>query len=488
MTTNGLAYLPASELADRIRAGDLSPVAVVDAFLDRIERLDGEINAYTTVRAEAARDEAREAALAVENGGPLGPLHGVPVAVKDLTRVRGTRTTFGSPVYEDHVPERDDTVVRRLREAGAIVLGKTNTPAFGRKTVTDNPVFGRTNNPWDLGRTVGGSSGGSAAAVAAGLAPLALGSDAAGSIRIPSSACGVFGLLPDVGRVPAGPTRSDAFQNLLPYTFLGPIARSVEDAALMLDAIAGPDGADPHSLPAPDESYRTALGSDASDLRVGYLPEFGDFTVSSEVRRVVDAAVEQLEAAGAEVEEVDLDSELSWTEKHDALDWILQSRYIGLYEDLKRNEGVDLLDTDLPITPEVRSRVRKGLDRSTTDLAEARRRRTTVYDEIRATLDGYDVLATPTLARTPFEHDTDDVTVGGESVHDMHGWTLTWPLNLSGHPAGSVPVGIASDGLPVGLQVIAPRRGDRDVVRACNAIEDALPWRESYPPSDVEEL
>lgn len=488
MNPNDLAFLPASQLADRIRAGTLSPVAVVDAFLDRIERLDDDINAYTTVRTEAARKEAREAAIAIENGRPLSPLHGVPVAIKDLTRVRGTRTTFGSPVYADHVPESDDTVVRRLREAGAVILGKTNTPEFGRKTVTDNPVFGRTNNPWNLDRTVGGSSGGSAAAVAAGLAPLALGSDAAGSIRIPSSACGVFGLLPDIGRVPAGPDRSDVFQNLLPYTFLGPITRTVEDAALMLDVIAGPDDADPHSLPEPNESYRTALGGDESDLKVGYLPEFGAFTVSNEVRSVVDAATEELAAAGAEVDRLDLNAELSWTEKHDALNWILQSRYVGLYTDLKRSESVDLLETDLPITPEVRSRVRKGLALSTTDLAEARRRRTAVYDEIRTVLDGYDVLVTPTLARTPFDHEVDDVTVGGESVHDMHGWTLTWPLNLSGHPAGSVPVGFASDGLPVGLQVIAPRREDRTVVRACNAIEDALPWRESYPPSDVPKL
>lgn len=203
MTTN-LAFQSANRLAARIREGSLSPITVVDTFLDRIEEIDGEVNAYTTIRADAARQEAREAAQAVEEGESLGPLHGVPVAVKDLIYVRGTRTTFGSPMYKEFVSEDDDIVVQRLREAGAIVLGKTNMPEFGRKTVTDSSISGRTNNPWELSRTVGGSSGGSAAAVAAGLAPLALRTDAAGSIRIPASACGVFGLLPDVGRVPAG--------------------------------------------------------------------------------------------------------------------------------------------------------------------------------------------------------------------------------------------------------------------------------------------
>jgi len=256
-----LCYASATALAADIRRGERSPVAVVDAFLDRIERVNPEINAYVTVCSESAREAAREAERAVERGDDIGPLHGVPVAIKDLNRVAGVRTTFGSPAFADHVPEHDDVVVSRLREAGAIILGKTNTPEFGRKTKTDNPVFGASGNPWDPSRTTGGSSGGSAAAVAAGLAPIALGSDAAGSIRIPSSACGVFGFLPDFGRVPAGPVRSDAFQDLLPYTFLGPIARTVSDAALMIEAISGPDTADPNGLPTPTGSYRDAVES-----------------------------------------------------------------------------------------------------------------------------------------------------------------------------------------------------------------------------------
>ncbi|WP_101297135.1 amidase [Halegenticoccus soli] len=484
--TEDVCFASARSIAARIRAGALSPVDVVDEHLDRIKRVDPLINAYVTVCAEEAREAARDAERAVERGDDLGPLHGVPVAIKDLTRVAGVRTTFGSAAFADHVPDRDDTVVARLREAGAVVLGKTNTPEFGRKTVTENAVAGTTGNPWDPTKTTGGSSGGSAAAVAAGLAPLALGSDAAGSIRIPSSACGVFGLVPDFGRVPEGPTRADAFESALPYTFRGPIARSVGDAALALDVLAGPDAADPYSLPATTAAYTDALGGAVSDLRIGYSPDFGGFAVAEEVGELVETALDRLAGAGATVEAVDFEFDGSWEEQHDALERILQARYVGLYENLKRDAGVDLLDDDLPVTPEVRSRIRAGLDLDARAIAAARRRRTAVYDEIRRALAEYDVLATPTLSRTAFDHDADAPTVDGRPVHAMHGWTLTWPLNLSGNPAGTVPVGFV-DGLPVGMQLVGPRLGDRDVVAACAAVERELPWDDAYPPTGVAE-
>ncbi|WP_280537508.1 amidase [Halopenitus sp. POP-27] len=482
-----VCYTSAATLAAEIRRGERSPVAVVDAFLERIGRVNPEINAYVTVCEESAREAAAEAERAVERGEDLGPLHGVPVAIKDLNHVAGVRTTFGSPAFADHVPEEDDVVVSRLREAGAIILGKTNTPEFGRKTMTDNPVFGASGNPWDPSRTTGGSSGGSAAAVAAGLAPIALGSDAAGSIRIPSSACGVVGLLPDFGRVPAGPVRSDAFQEILPYTFFGPIARTVSDAALMLEAMAGPDASDPYGLPEPTGSYQEAAREalDLSDLRIGYSPNFGDFVVSNAVSSAVESALEELSAAGATVEEIEIPFEGSWEERHDAIEWILQSRYVGLYENLRRDADVDLLATDEPITPEVRSRIRAGLELDTTTLSTARRRRTAVYDAITTALADVDVLATPTLGRTAFGLDVTEPTVDGKSVHRMHGWTLTWPLNLSGHPAVSIPVGFDDDGLPIGMQVVGDRLADREVVAAGAAIEDATPWTDAYPPTAI---
>lgn len=480
--TEDLCFSSARELASRIRKGELSPVTVVDAYLERIDELNDELNAYVTVLPEQARSEAKEAEAAVENNSDLGPLHGVPVAIKDLNDVAGVTTTFGSPALADYVPDTDDTAVERLRDAGAIVLGKTNTPEFGRKTVTDNPVFGESRNPWDTSKVTGGSSGGSAAAVAAGLAPVALGTDAAGSIRIPSSACGVVGFMPDFGRVPFGPVRADAFENELPYTFTGPITRTVGDAALLLDVMAGRDSADPYSIPRPTESYRSALDGTLDGLEIGYAPEFGDFEVASAVESTVGDGLDQLAAAGASVSTVELSFENDWETRHEALERLLQARYVGLYRNVARDFDVDLLTTEEPITPEVRSRIRKGIELDTETLATARRVRTETFDAIRSAFDDVDVLVTPTLGRTAFDLTEDAPTVDGTAVHSMHGWTLTWPLNLSGHPACSVPVGTV-DGLPVGMQVIGRRHDDRSVMKSCAAMEAVLNWQAMYPPS-----
>ena len=482
-----LCFTPATELVDRIQAGDLSPVTVIDAFLERIDRINDQLTAYVTVCDERARSEALEAEQAIQRGEKLGPLHGIPIAIKDLTRVNGVRTTFGSPSFADYVPTADDTVIKRLRDAGAIILGKTNTPEFGRKTVTENSVFGASTNPWDLTRITGGSSGGSAAAVAAGLAPLALGSDAAGSIRIPSSACGVYGLMPDFGRVPHGASNVDAYENSLPYTYLGPIARTVEDAALMLNVIAGPDMNDPFSLPQAPSSYRDVVDEAISELSIGYSIDFGESIISTEVQSSIESTLQNLSEAGATVEPVNITFEETWEERHEALERILQARYVGLYENLKRDSNVDLLADDTEVTPEVKSRIEKGLQIGTRELAEARRIRTSVYREIQSAVAQFDILATPTLGRTAFELDIDHPTVDGVSVHPMHGWTLTWLLNLSGNPAGSVPIGFSDNGLPIGMQLIGPRFGDRDVLKASAFVEQTMPWVGSYPPTGIVE-
>ncbi|RAW43912.1 amidase [Halorubrum sp. 48-1-W] len=486
--TTEIGYTSATTLASQIRNGDLSPVTVIQTFLDRIERINPTLNAYVTVCDEKARAAAQKAERAVKRGDDLGPLHGVPVAIKDLTHVRDVRTTLGSPAFTDHISETDDTVVSRLRDSGAIILGKTNTPEFGRKTVTDNPVFGASGNPWDPERTTGGSSGGSAAAVAAGLAPIALGSDAAGSIRIPSSACGVVGIVPDFGRVPFGPNHTDAFQNDLPYTFLGPITRTIEDATVMLDVMAGPDDSDPYSLPTPPEMYRDTLGGSLSNVRIGYTSDFGDFPVDDAVLDVIESTLEGLSKAGATVVDIDVDFEGTWEKRHDVLEWILQERYVGLYEALRRDPGVDLLETDLPITPEVRSRIRAGLELDSTKIAKSRQHRTAIYNTIQSALSDIDVLAMPTLGRTAFERSVEAPMVDGETVHPMHGWTLTWPLNLSGNPSASLPVGFDEAKLPVGLQIVGDRLADQQVVRVSAAIEQEVEWDGSYPPEAIESL
>ncbi|WP_227379899.1 amidase [Haladaptatus halobius] len=485
--SDDLCFTPATELADRIQTGDLSPVTVIDAFLDRIDRINDHLTAYVTVCEESARSEAVLAEQAVERGDKLGPLHGIPIAIKDLTRVNGVRTTFGSPSFAEYIPTADDTVVTRLRDAGAIILGKTNTPEFGRKTVTENPVFGASTNPWDLTRTTGGSSGGSAAAVAAGLAPLALGSDAAGSIRIPSSACGVYGLMPDFGRVPHGSSNVDAYENSLPYTYLGPIARTVGDAALMMDVITGPDSNDPFSLPETNTSYRDSLEEEISNLSIGYSIDFGESVISTEVQSAVESALERLSQTSAIVEAANISFEGTWEERHDALELILQSRYVGLYENLKRDPDIDLLADDTEVTPEVRSRIQKGLQIGTRELAEARRVRTSIFREIQEAVSHFDILATPTLGRTAFELDTDHPTVDGVTVHPMHGWTLTWLLNLSGNPAASVPIGFSDEGLPIGMQLIGSRFDDQTVLMASSFVEQTLPWDGFYPPTAITE-
>lgn len=478
-----LAYTPATEIAAAVRSGDRSAVDVVDYFLDRIRARDPEINAFTTVRGDGAREDARAVEQALDRGEDVGPLCGVPVAIKDLTDVEGVTTTYGSRLFADHVPERDAVLVRRLREAGAVVIGKTNTPEFGRLPMTRNDLHGATGNPWDPTRTVGGSSGGSAAALAAGLVPLAQGSDAAGSLRIPAAACGVVGLMPDFGRVPLGDDRADAFLDLHPFTFAGPMARTVGDAALMLGAMAGPDDADPFSLPAADRPYASLPADGVDDLAIAYSPDLGICPVADEVRETVDDAVGDLEAAGATVARADPAFGHDWETLHHAQEVLLQDRYLGLYDNLKRDAGIDLLDRREEVTNEVVSRIETAVELDALDVRRAERTRTDAYDAVCDLLADHDVLVTPTIGLLPFEKGTEPTAIGGEAIDPLHGWLLTWPFNLTGHPAVSVPAGVA-DGLPVGLQIVGPRLGDRSVLAAAAAVERLRPWADDYPPRE----
>jgi len=481
-----ICYASATELARRIRSGELSPVDVVDACLDRIEEYDDEINAFVTVLAEEAREAAEDAESAVESGADLGPLHGVPVAIKDLTDVEGVTTTYGSRLFADNVADANAIIVDRLVGAGAIVVGKTNTPEFGRKPMTTNKLAGTTANPWNTEKTAGGSSGGSAAALAAGMVPLAQGSDAAGSIRIPSSACGVYGLMPDFGRVPQGPTRADAFVNTHPYVFLGPMARTVEDAALMLDVVAGPDPADPFSLPEPTESYRSATRESVSGLSVAYSPDLGICTIHDDVRSVVEDALEAFDAIGAEVTELDGVLEQSWDEFHDSIEVLLQERYAGMADNFRKDLDLDLLEHREELTREVVSRLEKAQSLDHLSVRRAERARTTGYDDVQAVFEDHDVLVTPTLAVPPFDKETQPTEIAGTEIDPLHGWALTWPYDLTGNPAASVPCGFTPDGLPVGLQVAGPRLDDRTVVRVSAALERTLSWPEQYPPAPLQ--
>lgn len=474
------ATLSAVELAEAIRSGRRSPVDVVDACLERISERNDRTNAFVTVAAEAARDAARTAERAVEAGEELGPLHGVPVAVKDLNATAGIRTTFGSPLFADNVPDADDVLVKRMKDAGAIVVGKTNTPEFGHKGTTDNPVFGATGTPYDPDRTAGGSSGGSAAAVADGLVPLAQGSDGGGSIRIPASCCNVVGIKPSFGRVPSD-SRPDGFSHT-PFGQAGPLARTVEDAAALLSVLAGPSDGDPFSLPDDGTNYADAVDAPVDDISVAYSPDLGVFPLEEAVRRVVDEAVDDF---SGEVDTVDRFDPPFEHDREAMLDSWMTGYRVGMAEraSLLSERGLDPFDHRDEITPEVIDGMEAGRDFSAVEYKRADIVRTDVFDAVQAIFEEYDLLLTSTVALPPFETDTlGPDAVAGEPVDPLYGWFLTWPFNMTNHPAASVPAGYV-DGLPVGLQLVGPRFGDELVISAAAAVEGVRPWADTYPPS-----
>ncbi|MFD1512707.1 amidase [Halomarina rubra] len=475
--SDDLWRVPAVELVRRIWRGELSPVTLVECCLDRIEARNERTNAFVTVLADEALDRAHEADRAVERGEELGPLHGVPVGIKDLTSVAGVRTTYGSTALAEHVPERDDPAVARLREAGAIVLGKTNTSEFGHLATTDNDLFGSTGNPVDPTKTAGGSSGGSAAAVADGLVPLAQGTDAGGSVRIPASACGIVGIKPSFGRV-SRLTRPDAFTDASPFVATGPLARTVGDAALLLDAMAGVDPLDPFSLPTADESFVDATDAAVDGFRVAYSPALGAFAVAEAVRETVEDAADAFADAGMAVERADPDLDGVWEEAREASLVTFQSKMATTVAGSAAAFGVDLGERLDELSGVLPAMVERGREHSAVDLGRANAVRTAVFDAIQALLSEYHLLVAPTLAVPPFERESfGPERIDGERVDRYTGWYLTQPFNMTGHPAASVPAGTV-DGLPVGLQIVGRRHRDADVVAAAAAFERQRPWTE----------
>ena len=475
-----VAHMTAAGIARRIRDGDRSPVEVVDAALERIEERNDRTNAFVTVTAERAREAAARAERAVEAGEPLGPLHGVPVAIKDLDDVAGVRTTSGSKLFEDHIAEENSPFVDRLLDAGAIVVGKTNTPEFGIGCTTDNRVAGPTGTPFAPDRVSGGSSGGAGAALADGLVPIAQGSDTGGSIRTPASFCGVYGLKPTFGRV-ARTDHRNAFGDHTPFSHTGPMARTVEDAALMLDVMAGPHPLDPFSLPEPETDYVAATRRPIDDLTIAYSPDLGIYPIDPRVRSVVDAAVSGFEAAGATVERVDLDPDLTHEGVLDAYYTFATVLWESLLDALEE-EGFDPWGTDRDRLAE--STVETVLEAegvTTREYKAADRTRTRVLELVEDVLGEHGLLVTPTLAVPPFEIGDLPAEVDGRPVEPRRGWLLTQPFNMTGHPVASIPAGLTDEGLPVGMQLVGPRLADDDVLAASAAFERVRPWREQYP-------
>jgi aspartyl-tRNA(Asn)/glutamyl-tRNA(Gln) amidotransferase subunit A len=467
MRADELVFLSATELAQAIRGRKISPVEAVGAVLDRIERLNPRLNAYCTVTAEAARREAKAAEAAVMRGERLGPLHGIPVSVKDLVITRGVRTTFGSRIHETNIPDEDAPLVERLKAAGAIVVGKTTTPEFGWKGVTDSPLFGISRNPWNPSRTPGGSSGGAAAAVAAGLAPLAVGTDGGGSIRIPGSFCGVFGLKPTYGLVPVYP--ASAVGTL---SHAGPMTRTVRDAALMLQVMAGPDDRDPLSFPSREESVLAGLDGGIRGLRAAWSPTLGYAVVDPEVQTATESAAKRIEDLGCHVEHVQRvfdDPDPIWAP-------LFYAGIAGRLHDALE-EWRDRMDSGLVQIVEEGRRI------GAVQFAKAALARAAFTDTVRRFFLRHDLLLTPTLAVSPF-------AAGCEQPPSrMTGSRLAWvaftyPFNLTGQPAATVPCGFTRDGLPVGLQIVGRRLEDATVLRASAAFEAVAPWAARRPPQD----
>jgi aspartyl-tRNA(Asn)/glutamyl-tRNA(Gln) amidotransferase subunit A len=472
VTATDLCFTPAVELGRLIRRRALSPVEITRAVLERIERLNKPLGAYVLVHAERALRDARQAEQAVMAGHPLGPLHGVPVSIKDNLWTAGDRTTFGSRLLAEFAPPEDAPSVAGLRAAGAILVGRTNLPEFAWRGSTDNPLFGESRNPWDLTRTPGGSTGGGAAAVAAGLGPLALGSDGAGSIRIPASFCGLVGLKPTFGRVPMYPA---AGGNEL-VAHVCPLARTVRDVALIMNVTARYDARDPFALPDDGVDYLAACqepldgARGRSAVRVAWSANLGFAPVERETQEIAAAAARAFTDAGLVVEEAgpDLGDPSS----------ILQTLYGGAQAGAHAARPPE---QKAQMDPELVAYAEASAGLTVVDYLQAVAARQKLVDALRRFFDQYDLLLTPTLGLPAFPLGlVGPREVAGRAVSHL-GWTLCYPFNYSGQPAVSVPAGWTAGGLPVGLQIVGRRLEDALVLRAAATLETLRPWAARRP-------
>ncbi|WP_433442011.1 amidase [Nonomuraea sp. CA-141351] len=452
-----LHYLSATELAHLIKSRQVSAVEVVQAHLDRIEQVNPHVNAIVTLVAEQALDAAK----AADEREPAGPLHGLPVAHKDLVDTAGIRTTYGSPLFADNVPAQDDVIVQRLRAAGAITIGKTNTPEFGTGSHTVNQVFGATRNPYDLSKSAGGSSGGAAVALATGMVPLADGSDMGGSLRNPASFCNVVGLRPTPGRVP-DPSDTAAWYTL---SVQGPMARTVEDVTLMFGVIAGFDRRSPYSI---KEVFTPEPEEGVAGLRVAWSPDLGGLPVDPRTAEVTATAPAVFERLGARVEQVELDL---W-EAEDAFRTYRAWNYALSFGDLTG------------LGPNTAWNVEQGRKVTGADLARAEQARSRLYQRMAAFFDTYDVLIAPVSQVPPFPIEQPYVDeINGEKLPDYLAWMRSayW-ISVLHAPAASVPAGFTSDGLPVGVQIVGRPFEDARVLRVARAFEQATGYGLRHPP------
>ena len=474
MTDQDLAFTSAWEQRELIRTKQASPVDLAELYFKRIESLDSQLNSYLTLNRDEAMEQAKAAEQAVVRGDELGPLHGVPVSIKDLEITRGLRTTSGSLAYKDRVPDEDSVVAGRVRKAGATILGKTNTSEFGALGAGENRLGDHCRNPWNTDRTTGASSAGAGASMAAGLCALATGGDGGGSIRIPASFCGLYGIKPTQGRVGkyagAGAT---PMPNWVSQS--GPMTRTVRDSAMLLQVLAGQDPKDITTLREEPADYVAALDRGVNGLRIGWTPDYGYAAVDPDVAEVTSASARVFEELGSSVEDAELKLG-NW-----AFDCWWVTHNAGAYASngqLLESHGEDL-------TWYVKMVLELGKSVTGADYARALGQRNVLKAIFADLFEKYDLLLSPTMPITAFDVDHYPEEIAGQEVYPFPAFgfiPFTHPINTIGYPAASVPCGFSSDGMPIGLHIVG-RSGDEETVLAASAaFERAKPWAKHRPP------
>jgi Asp-tRNA(Asn)/Glu-tRNA(Gln) amidotransferase A subunit family amidase len=472
MSDTDLAYLPATEIRSMIAEKKVSSFEMTKLYLERIDALDSQFNSYLTVTSDLALEMAEDADRAVARGDDLGPLHGLPISIKDLEMTAGIRTTSGSLIFADRIASYDSVVVERVKKAGAVILGKTNTPEYGLLGHTENRLGDHCRNPWNTERTTGGSSGGAGASVAAGLCALATGSDGGGSIRIPAGFCGIYGIKPTQGRISyyLGPG-ADPAANL--FSQPGPMTRTVADSAVLLQVLAGRDPRDPGALRDEPDDYVAALSRGVEGMKIGWSADFGFAAVEPEVRDAAADAARAYEDLGAVVEEIDLELDMPFEQFWPLFTAIMYARVAGVVDehwDKLSWYAQESLATGKNITGAEFVNALGHVDVMKSQFADA-------FDE-------YDLILTPTLATPAFPVGEPPAKIGDRDVHWFWGYTpYTMPINMIGSTAASIPCGFSSDGLPIGLHIIGDHGAEATVFAASAAYEEARPWIQHRPPA-----
>ena len=469
MNKEEICFLPAWEMKEKIDSQELSSTEITETIIERIEKINPIINAYCTTSFDLARTMAKEADDIAKKGEHSGLLNGIPTSIKDLNQVKGVRTTFGSRIYEHNIPEEDSIAIARLRKEGCVFLGKTNTPEFGFKSVTDNLIFGASKNPWNLERTPGGSSGGAASAAASGMSPLAQGSDGGGSIRHPAGLCGIYGLKPSYGRVPMYPREFIAAFDL---GVVGPITRYVKDAALMLDAMKGPFLKEMFMLPKDDTSYYEIVEDKPTKLKIGYTIDLG-------YAKLIDPEVEK--------------AVINSAQKFEKFDWIVEEAQLKIKKPERSflTMWTSLFAHDLKpklkkwsdkLDPALLRIVQAGMSFGPLDLPKAILERRKFYEKFMPIFDNYDILITPTTAITAFELGIPFPTkINNVNVSPTAWQPFTFPFNMTGQPAATIPCGWSTEGLPIGLQIVGKPFDEKTVLQVSKAFEEISPWQDKRP-------